>query len=153
MREPYINHPLEVAAFLVEYGHTDTHLLAAAILHDTVEDTTITNPDVVSAFGPRVAAIVADVTDDKSLPKDERKRRQIESAIYICPEAKLIKVADKLSNLRSLVRNPPVGWDEKRRMEYVVWARRVVCAAFPSGPITGIVTQFLNEAKQYLMEA
>lgn len=123
---PYINHPIHVAQILSEEGVEDPEVLAAAILHDTVEDTETSLGELVSGFGDRVSRIVAEVTDDKSLPKQERKRLQIEHAPDLSNEAALVKVADKISNVADVVSNPPPDWDEDRRKEYVEWARAVV---------------------------
>jgi len=124
---PYINHPIALADVLVnEGGITDVEVLCAALLHDTVEDTATTHEELVDAFGSRVARIVAEVTDDKRLPKAERKRLQIEHAPHISREAKLVKLADKLCNLRDVAERPPAGWDLGRRREYFDWAKQVI---------------------------
>ncbi len=125
--EPYINHLTEVAALLAEAtGGTDATLLAGGLLHDTLEDTDSTYEDLVDRFGADVAALVAEVTDDKSLPKEERKRLQIDTTAGKSRRAKLLKIADKTSNLRSMVNSPPAGWTEARVRDYVVWAEQVV---------------------------
>src|SRR5262245_39048450 len=124
---PYINHPIELADVLVnEAGVTDVEVLCAALLHDTVEDTATTPDELVEAFGSRVARIVAEVTDDKSLSKQERKRLQIEHAQQLSTEAKLVKLADKICNLRDVADHPPAGWDLVRRRDYFDWAKSVV---------------------------
>ena len=124
---PYINHPIALADVLVnEGGVTDVEVLCAALLHDTVEDTATTHEELLDAFGSRIARIVAEVTDDKRLPKAERKRLQIEHAPHISREAKLVKLADKLCNLRDVADRPPAGWDAGRRREYFDWAKRVI---------------------------
>ena len=124
---PYINHPIALADVLVnEGGVTDTEVLSAALLHDTVEDTDTTPDELERVFGPRIARIVAEVTDDKNLPKAERKRLQVEHAATISPEAKLVKLADKICNLRDVVERPPASWDLARRTEYFDWAKSVV---------------------------
>jgi (p)ppGpp synthase/HD superfamily hydrolase len=125
--EPYINHLTEVAALLAEAtGGSDAVLVMGGLLHDTLEDTDATYEDLVTRFGPEVAALVAEVTDDKSLPKDVRKRLQIEKTPSKSRRAKLLKIADKTSNLRSLMHSPPAGWTEERLRAYVVWAEQVV---------------------------
>jgi len=125
--EPYINHLTEVAALLAEAtGGSDVVLLMGGLLHDTLEDTDSTYEDLVERFGPEVAGLVAEVTDDKSLPKEERKRLQIEKTPVKSRRAKLLKLADKTSNLRSLVQSPPVGWPQTRLRDYVGWAHDVV---------------------------
>ena len=123
---PYINHPLALASLLSEYGERDPIILAAALLHDTVEDTGTTLAEIEQAFGRAVAGIVGEVTDDKSLPKAERKRLQIEHAAHLTAPAKVVKLADKIYNLRDMHTSPPVGWSLERRREYFDWAKEVV---------------------------
>ncbi len=124
--EPYVNHLAEVAALLAEAAPDDGVLIAAGLLHDTVEDTEITVAEIKTAFGADIAGVVAEVTDDKSLPKEERKRRQVSSAPGKSRWAKMLKLADKTSNLRALAESPPESWDLARRRDYVDWAMRVV---------------------------
>jgi guanosine-3',5'-bis(diphosphate) 3'-pyrophosphohydrolase len=127
LASPYINHPIALANVLVrEGGVTDPAVLAAALLHDTVEDTQTTPSELRAAFGPAIAAIVEEVTDDKSLPKAERKRLQIAHAAAMTTEAKLVKLADKICNLRDMSDHPPVKWDLARRREYFEWAKAVI---------------------------
>ena len=121
---PYINHPIAVSACLADVGVEDADILAAALLHDTVEDTNTSLAELEELFGQRVASIVAEVTDDKSLPKAERKRRQIASAPTKSHEAKLVKLADKICNLRDL-RDCPPDWSEDRINAYHRFARDV----------------------------
>jgi guanosine-3',5'-bis(diphosphate) 3'-pyrophosphohydrolase len=124
---PYINHPIALADVLVnEGGVTDVEVLCAALLHDTVEDTATTPEELAGAFGERVARIVAEVTDDKTLPKAERKRLQVAHAGELSQEAKLVKLADKICNLRDVAERAPPSWDLARRREYFDWAKRVV---------------------------
>ena len=125
--EPYINHPAEVARLVAEAtGGRPLAVLRAALLHDTVEDTQTTLEELEREFGKDVAELVAEVTDDKRLPKAERKRLQVEHAGEKSAGAKLIKIADKTSNLRSLLDSPPLDWDLRRRREYFDWAKSVV---------------------------
>ena len=126
VKTPYINHPIGVANILVEAGETDLHLLMAAILHDCVEDTDTTIEEIEDNFGKEVREIVEQVTDDKSLQKLERKRLQIEHASACSPKAKLLKLADKLYNLRDLLKCTPEGWTQERSHEYFIWAKKVV---------------------------
>lgn len=124
---PYINHPVSVALLLSEAGGVrDPEILAAAILHDTLEDTGTTPRELESRFGVRVHGYVEEVTDDKSLPKRVRKRLQIEHAAGLSPGAALIKLGDKISNVADIVGNPPASWDAFRRREYLDWAEAVV---------------------------
>ena len=125
--EPYVNHVIEVAAMLAEATEgADAVLVMGGLLHDTLEDTDATYEDLVERFGPEVATLVQEVTDDKSLPKDVRKRRQIEETPHKSRRAKLLKIADKTSNLRGLAHSPPAGWTQERLRDYVVWAGQVV---------------------------
>jgi (p)ppGpp synthase/HD superfamily hydrolase len=124
---PYINHPLALASLLSgEGGVTDPTVIVAALLHDTVEDTETSLHEIEERFGAEVAAIVAEVTDDKSLPKPERKRLQVVKAASKSDGAKLVKLADKVCNLRDIVSSPPAAWSGERRAEYFRWAREVV---------------------------
>lgn len=124
---PYINHPLEVAELLTETAAVrDVKVLMAAVLHDTIEDTRTTPEELEAAFGREVCALVQEVTDDKSLSKEERKRRQIEHAPQLSSSAKLIKVADKIANVRDVTDKPPTDWSLGRRLNYLDWAERVV---------------------------
>ncbi len=124
---PYINHPIALANVLVsEGGVDDPVVLSAALLHDTVEDTQTTTAELRAAFGDKIAGIVEEVTDDKNLVKAERKRLQIEHAAHISREAKLVKLADKICNVRDVAHHPPAKWDLTRRREYFEWAKAVV---------------------------
>ena len=124
---PYINHPIALANLLLnEAGVEDQRVLVAAILHDTIEDTDTTEQELVRHFGTDVADIVLEVTDDKSLPKKDRKRLQIEHAAHISRRAKLVKLADKICNLRDIKASPPADWSIQRKQEYFDWAKSVV---------------------------
>ena len=123
---PYINHPLQVAAFLAEVGKiTDADVLIAALLHDTVEDTDTTPEELAEVFGARVRDLVMEVTDDKDLPKQERKRKQVKHAPHLSDDAKQIKIADKYSNISDIMENPPHNWSEERKAEYIKWGQEV----------------------------
>jgi guanosine-3',5'-bis(diphosphate) 3'-pyrophosphohydrolase len=124
---PYINHPIALAEVLAgEGGVADVEVLAAALLHDTIEDTATTADELRSEFGAHIAAMVEEVTDDQSLPKADRKRLQIEHAAALSAGAKLVKLADKICNLRDVAERPPAKWDLQRRQEYFEWAKRVI---------------------------
>lgn len=124
--EPYVNHLTEVSDLVAQATKGGkVELIVAAILHDVVEDTEVTIEEVAAEFGADVAALVAQVTDDKSLPKAERKRLQIEHAHQLTQGAAMIKLADKTSNLRALAKSPPTGWPLERQAEYLAWAREV----------------------------
>ncbi len=104
----------------------DFDVLIAAVLHDTIEDTETTKEEITEIFGENVAEMVLEVTDDKSLPKAERKQKQVEHAPHLSTGAKLIKLGDKISNIRDVMENPPDGWSDERRLEYVNWGEKVV---------------------------
>ena len=124
---PYINHPIGLAALLAnEGGISDARVLAAALLHDTVEDTETTAAELEERFGTAIKDIVLEVTDDKRLPKAERKQLQVQHVPHITLEAKLVKLADKISNLRDILASPPADWPAARKREYFEWANDVV---------------------------
>lgn len=124
---PYINHPIALANILAnEGGILDAVVIAAALLHDTLEDTETTPEELQELFGADVAGVVVEVSDDKSLPKAERKQLQIEHAAHISERAKLVKLADKIANIRDVADAPPAGWSLPRRREYFDWAKQVV---------------------------
>lgn len=125
-KEPYINHLLEVATLVAEATDgADTNLVIAALLHDAIEDCEVPRELIAEIFGEDVASIVEEVTDDKTLPKAVRKEEQIKTALTKSPRAKLLKLADKTSNLRAIAASAPAEWSVKRRIEYVRWARDV----------------------------
>ena len=125
--EPYINHLAEVANILAEVTDgADAELVAAGWLHDTIEDTDTTRDELAQKFGERVAALVVEVTDDMSLPKAERRQRQIEDAPHKSPGAKLIKIADKISNIRARIFANPSTEQRAELADYVAWAEQVV---------------------------
>jgi guanosine-3',5'-bis(diphosphate) 3'-pyrophosphohydrolase len=123
---PYINHPIAVANALWRAGVRDQTTILAGILHDTIEDTATTRDELAARFGAAVADVVAEVTDDKSLPKQERKQLQVEHAPHLSTAAKLVKLADKTCNLRDMVDSPPHDWSADRKRDYFAWADRVV---------------------------
>lgn len=124
---PYINHPVSVSLLLAEIGSVrDPEILAAAILHDTLEDTDTTPEELGKSFGHRIRKIVEEVTDDNSLPKAQRKRLQVEHASHLSPDAALIKLADKISNVLDVTYFPATHWSIQRRREYLDWAEEVI---------------------------
>jgi guanosine-3',5'-bis(diphosphate) 3'-pyrophosphohydrolase len=133
--EPYINHPLEVASILINIGGVDdVDVITAGLLHDTVEDCGVSYEEIAGNFGTAVADYVSEVTDDKSLPKAERKQLQVEHAPHLSHGAKQIKLADKMSNIRDVTDHPPEGWDLQRRREYVEWGENVVSGLRGANP-------------------
>jgi (p)ppGpp synthase/HD superfamily hydrolase len=134
-QEPYINHLLEVASLVTEAtSGTDTNAIIAALLHDSIEDQNISAEMIANEFGKDVANIILEVTDDKSLPKAERKLKQIESAPDKSRAAKMVKLADKISNVRAVTDTPAIGWPVQRRLEYVDWAKQVVAGLRGTSP-------------------
>jgi (p)ppGpp synthase/HD superfamily hydrolase len=134
--EPYINHLIEVAQLVsAAQPEPDAELVVAALLHDTIEDTGVNKEELTERFGADVAHLVAELTDDKSLPKQERKRLQIANAPRKSVRAQIIKLADKISNLRAIRSSPPVDWTELRKAEYFDWARQVVDSFTAPDPV------------------
>lgn len=124
---PYINHPIAVAGLLARVGAVDDLIvLQAAILHDTIEDTSTTREELDARFGMEVRRLVEELTDDKSLPKPERKRLQIEHARHLSSGAKQIKLADKICNIGDITLEEPHDWPIQRKKEYLEWAEKVV---------------------------
>lgn len=124
---PYINHPITLANILCNEGHvTDIEVICGALLHDTVEDTQTTEEELQQEFGETISSIVMEVTDDVRLSGPERKRMQVEHAAHASDQAKLVKLADKIANLRDLVNCPPAHWPLERRQRYFDWAAEVV---------------------------
>lgn len=124
---PYINHPISLANVLCNEGKiSDPKVICAALLHDTIEDTETTEEELRHTFGKAIAKIVVEVTDDKALPKAERKLAQIEHAGHSSKRAKLVKLADKISNLRDILSMPPADWSIERKREYFDWSKAVI---------------------------
>lgn len=124
---PYINHPIALADLLVRTGQIrDPKTIAAALLHDTVEDTTATLKELRAKFGPVISRLVAEVTNDTRLSRKQQKRRQAELAPSLSRRARVLKLADKTCNLRDILQDPPVGWSLKRKQQYFDSAKCVV---------------------------
>jgi len=130
---PYINHPIQVAKTLVDFGEDDIDLIASALLHDVVEDTTQGEKQIkdlseliLQMFGENVLLTVLEVTDNKTLPVEERKRLQVQHTPKLSDRAKKLKIADKICNILDIVNDPPEGWSEDRKIAYIDWAKRVV---------------------------
>jgi GTP diphosphokinase / guanosine-3',5'-bis(diphosphate) 3'-diphosphatase len=132
-KTPYINHLIQVANLLSnEAGESDQVLLSAAILHDIIEDTVnseeereMLTKEIRKEFGEEILALILEVTDDKTLLKEERKRLQIEKASSKSAKAKKLIIADKTMNIRDLVDFPPVGWNIERIVAYLNWSEKV----------------------------
>ena len=149
---PYINHPIEVAELLSRVGGVhDRITLQGALLHDTIEDTQTTPEELEAAFGLEVRRVVEEVTDDKRLPKAERKRLQIEHAPHLSERARQIKLADKISNVRAITQSPPTDWTLARRQEYLDWTEKVVAGLRGCSPsLESLYDQLLNEGRRTL---
>lgn len=149
---PYINHPIELAELLARVGGvSDLVTLQGAILHDCIEDTSTSAEELEETFGVEVRQVVEEVTDDKRLPKAERKRLQIEHAPHLSNRAKHIKLADKISNVRSVIQTPPAGWPLERRQEYLEWAEAVVAGLRGcNSPLETYFDQLLEEGMRVL---
>ena len=116
---PYINHPISVAKIISEIGNVENpEVLAAALLHDTLEDTETSVEEIIENFGERVCSLVQEVTDDKTLPRQTRKDLQIQHAPQLSEGAVLIKLGDKISNVTDITNTPPTNWGSNRRLEY-----------------------------------
>lgn len=123
---PYINHLIKVAEILYTIGdENNEEILAAAILHDTLEDTDTTFEELNSIFGTRIAELVREVTDDMSLSYEDRKRHQIKNAIFISNDARKLKIADKISNIKDIL-ELPLNWSNRRKRQYIDWAEQVI---------------------------
>ena len=124
---PYVNHPIALANLLCnEAGIPDPVVICAALLHDTIEDTETTLQELQEEFGRAIASVVMEVTDDKAHPKAERKRLQIIHAKTASRHARLVKLADKICNLRDIAVNPPASWSLRRKRQYFDWAKKVI---------------------------
>ena len=124
---PYLDNPIALVDVLANKGRLDDErLMVAAVLHDTLEDTQTTERELDKLFGKELADLVKEVTDDKSLPIAERKRLQIVHAKTLSRRAKLVKLADKICNLRDMAHAPPAGWGLARRQDYFDWAKQVI---------------------------
>jgi (p)ppGpp synthase/HD superfamily hydrolase len=128
-KTPYIVHPMGVAKILWEEGNVrDVDVLVAALLHDTLEDTDATEFEIEGIFGSRVLSIVKEVSNDPRLSGQENKQRQIELAPFMSQEAKLVKLADRLCNIRDLQRSTPLNWSKEDIEHYFSWGEKLVRA-------------------------
>lgn len=149
---PYINHPIQVAELLWRVGGVrDTVVILGALLHDTIEDTETTPEEIESLFGEDVLDVVLEVTDDKRLPKMERKRLQIEQAPHKSLRARQLKLADKICNVRDITHSPPRDWTLERRLEYFDWTEKVVNGIRGSNvPLEKLYNELLREGRSRL---
>ncbi len=151
---PYINHPLSVVEILWQTGGVrDVTTLVAALLHDTIEDTSATPEEIREQFGEEVMEIVMEVTDDRNLPKAERKRLQVATAPHKSPKARQIKLADKINNVFEIAHDPPTDWSFEYRHEYLDWGREVVNGLRGQNPsLEALYDQVFDEAQKMLAD-
>ena len=151
---PYINHCIATAEMVANVaGVRDRDILIAAVLHDTVEDTRTGFEELEESFGPKVRSLVREVTDDKTLPKAKRKSLQVEHAPHLSAGAKLIKIADKISNILDMSDRPPAGWSLERRSEYLEWAESVVAGCRgESAPLEALFDDAVSRARERLAQ-
>ncbi|MEX2571530.1 MAG: HD domain-containing protein [Gemmatimonadota bacterium] len=153
-RPPFINHSIDVAEILARAGGvSDPVTLQAAVLHDTLEDTDTRATELRDRFGAEVAAIVEEVTDDILLPQDERRRSQVECAPRLSTKARLVRLADKIANVRAVAWTPPVDWSRERRLDYLEWTRLVIAGCRGVDPtLERIFDERLEEALRIVRE-
>jgi len=126
-KTPYIVHPMGVAVILWQEANVrDIDVLVAALLHDTLEDTNATEAEIEGMFGGRVLSIVKELSNDRNLSGQENKQRQIEHAPLMSQEAKLVKLADRLYNIRDLQAKTPVTWSKEDVERYFSWAAKLL---------------------------
>jgi len=144
---PYINHPIKVVYILnVTANETDPELLAAAILHDVLEDTCTTEQEMRAEFGDKITNIVLEVTDDMTMSYDDRKRHQIKRAPTLSDDAKKIKIADKIANIRDIL-DLPLSWSNRRKRQYFEWSDKVIAGCLGVNPILeNIFDDIIKEA-------
>ena len=149
---PYINHPISVANTLAENGITEPDILAAALLHDVLEDTSGTSEEIEKLFGKRVLNLVLEMTDDMSESSDVRKARQVKETPTLSDEAKQIKIADKICNIYDII-NFPIKWTTNRKYKYILWAEAVVngCRGINPG-LEKIFDDLVAEGKEWFSE-
>jgi len=149
---PYINHPIALASVLCHEGKVDDPIaISAALLHDTVEDTETTAEELRLVFGDEITSVVLEMTDDMSLPKDEKKRLQVERAPHLSPRARQVKLADKICNLRDVLYAPPASWPLARKQEYFEWCKQVVDGLRGHNPVLEAVFDGVYEKKNLLV--
>ncbi len=131
---PYINHPIVVAEQLAAHGlGDDVELLMAAVLHDVIEDTDAEFEDVSAAFGPRVARIVQEVSDDKSIEKEARRQLVVDTIAEKSRAARLVKLSDLIANVHDVVHHPP-QWSQERKIRYLDWAGKIATQVVGTHP-------------------
>lgn len=150
---PYINHTIRVAYIIQETAkENDPVILSAAILHDVLEDTDATEKELTDLFGSEVCSIVKEVTDDMTLTYDDRKRLQIKKAPSLSRKAKIIKIADKISNIQDIL-TTDLNWSNRRKRKYVDWSEQVIAGCRDvNPPLEAAFDNIIAEAKKVLKE-
>lgn len=144
-KTPYIQHPIAVARSLEqEGGVTDEDVIIASLLHDVIEDTGATRGQVANLFGERVAGIVSELTKDPNATQAEQKQAEIDKDWS--PEAGVVKIGDKLSNIRDVISAPPVDWDYQKRLRFLSHALAVVEAM--KSPNPAMVAAFMQQYRE-----
>jgi GTP diphosphokinase / guanosine-3',5'-bis(diphosphate) 3'-diphosphatase len=138
---------------IAEVGRcTESDVLLAAVLHDTIEDTGTKKEEIESLFGSEVAEVVMELTDDKTLPKEERKRLQVYTASKKSKKAKIVKLADKICNVRDIILAPP-DWDLDRKLKYFDWAEEVVEGLKGANePLEKLFAETVESARKKLLD-
>ena len=147
---PYIVHPLRAARLVMQAAPKLGYETAviAAVLHDTLEDTTASHSDLVARFGAKVADVVAELTDESAGPIHDRKAAQAAKALNMSVMARIVKIADQTDNVNDVAYHPAVDWSDEKRMEYIDLSSKVVqaCQAEDNPVITRLVSTFMEEA-------
>ena len=149
---PYINHPVAVLQVLYQTGCLEYDVLIASVLHDVMEDSYVPHSELEALFGAEVASLVAEVTDDMSLSREERKRVQQESAEFLSYKAKQIRIADKICNVRDVTQDG-LDWDTQTKLRYLDWADSVVEGCRGVNPVLdALFEETLGKARRLLTE-
>jgi len=126
-KTPYIIHPIEVADLVMKIGHVyDKDVLITALLHDVMDDTQTTYEQITSLYGTKVSSYLEEMTSKQGLSLKEQKKQQIMQAFRQNPSVAIIKLSDKLSNLKTLATSPPPSWSRDRIDQYFQWAQTVI---------------------------
>jgi len=158
---PYINHPIAVSKLLSEFGEKNSNLLIAALLHDVIEDTTRNDQgikdlsnEILEMFGEDVLLTVLEVSDNKSLPVEERKYLQVIHTPNLSDRAKKLKIADKICNIMDIKNNPPENWSQERKIKYLNWSQQVVEGAKGlNKKLDQYFDQVYNEVHNFLVKS
>ena len=140
-KELYILHPLRVFTTLIELGITDADMLCAAVLHDTIEDCSITADEIADNFGKTVAELVLTLSEDKLLNRAERKKQTLDKMKKASAKAKLIKAADRYDNLQD---GFPCVWNTEKKLQYLKESKLLI-EALTKNLYDDIYSRFVKE--------